>query len=508
MSVVRLDPQTVRALTDQELRARVEAMVQARIRWAHDRPESFIEYALPHERTGQPVVNGRHHVEWQQYLDTARRAVLWAPVEHAKTSQISVGRLLWTIGRNPTGRYALISNTAVQASKILQAIRGHIEHNERVRQVFPRLARSSRDGDTWHSTALTVERPTYAKDPTLTAGGIGAPITGARFDGAVLDDVLDFGNTRTLEQLAKLEEWHDTTLAPRLTEHAFEWFVSTPWSTEDLGHRLARRPGFSSRRYSAVLNPTAPMTEWRPLWPEAFSRERLAEIYQGTTPRNFARKYLCEVRSDTSSRFDQAWIDAMLEAGKGWPQFTRTPVSNGIPWPTFTGVDLGVGEREEHDLSAIFTIAIEPTGKRRRVVCEIQSGRWTAPEIVGRILDVHARFGSIVLVESNGAQRFLLQFASDRGVPIRPFTTTSANKYDESFGVETLAVEMRAGLWLVPSGPDGSSPSSEAREWCRELLYYQPGAHTGDRLMASWFAREGARQWNPQIFGRHALQDR
>ena len=26
-----------------------------------------------------------------------------------------------------------------------------------------------------------------------------------------------------------------------------------------------------------------------------------------------------------------------------------------------------------------------------------------------------------------------------------------------------------------------------------EMLYYTPDSHTGDRLMASWFAREGVR---------------
>ena len=32
------------------------------------------------------------------------------------------------------------------------------------------------------------------------------------------------------------------------------------------------------------------------------------------------------------------------------------------------------------------------------------------------------------------------------------------------------------------------------REWVDEILYYDPVSHTGDRLMASWIAREGARR--------------
>jgi hypothetical protein len=42
----------------------------------------------------------------------------------------------------------------------------------------------------------------------------------------------------------------------------------------------------------------------------------------------------------------------------------------------------------------------------------------------------------------------------------------------------------------------------------REMLFYSPEAHTGDRLMASWFAREGARSFAPTVFGQHNLQAR
>ncbi len=34
----------------------------------------------------------------------------------------------------------------------------------------------------------------------------------------------------------------------------------------------------------------------------------------------------------------------------------------------------------------------------------------------------------------------------------------------------------------------------EVDAWVNEMLYYDPRSHTGDRLMASWFAREAARQ--------------
>jgi hypothetical protein len=52
--------------------------------------------------------------------------------------------------------------------------------------------------------------------------------------------------------------------------------------------------------------------------------------------------------------------------------------------------------------------------------------------------------------------------------------------------VESLAVEFERGQWIVPDAP-------MTRAWVRELLAYNPAGHTGDRVMASWLAREALR---------------
>jgi hypothetical protein len=104
------------------------------------------------------------------------------------------------------------------------------------------------------------------------------------------------------------------------------------------------------------------------------------------------------------------------------------------------------------------------------------------------------RFDSEILVEDNGAQQFLLDMCQGR-VPVRGYTTTASRKFSEKFGVESLAVEMRNGLWILPSGGAGLSVPDEGKAWMNEALYYDPEAHTGDRLMASWLAREALRKY-------------
>lgn len=113
-----------------------------------------------------------------------------------------------------------------------------------------------------------------------------------------------------------------------------------------------------------------------------------------------------------------------------------------------------------------------------------------------RIIDTHNRYHSIIAVENNAAQEYILQFTKQvSAVPIVPHHTGS-NKVDPIFGVQSIAVEMSNGKWIIPS--QGGSCAPEISAWVQEMLYYDPSKHTGDRLMSSWFARELSRKQKPR----------
>lgn len=471
----------------QRARARRRSQIEA----ARERTEDFIEYAIPDEESGRPLRNAAFHVEWQEFLRAHRMAVLVAPIEHAKTLQIGVGKTLHILGRNPSLRGAIISNTSALAEKVLRGVRTHIERNARVRDVFPRLVPSSRPEDPWHGSAITVERETIARDPSLQALGAYGPVVGSRLDFIVVDDILDFENTRTEEQRDKLLEWFETTVLTRLAPNGSLYVIGTPWHPDDLLHVLEKRPGFASRRYSAVDNADDPPERWKPLWPERWPLHRLRERAENTSDMVFARKYLCRVRMDANARFKQAWIERAIQLGRGLSLYPEAPKAQGgiRSLACFTGVDLGIGERDESALTVLFTIALRDDG--RRLLVNIESGHWQAPEILDRLESHYQRYSSVIMVETNGAQRFIAQLAGER-VPVQSWNTGS-NKWDEQFGVESMAVELRNMQWVVPSGAGGDRVSPEVQAWIREMLYYSPTAHTGDRLMASWLAREALR---------------
>lgn len=502
--LLRLADDEIAGLSTAQLMDRLAAMREANIRAAVDDSCDFVDYALPDEETGEPVESQWFHREWHEHIDDHRLSVILAPVEHAKSSSIAVGKVLHRIGKNPNLRCAIISNGEDSAQKPLRAIRAHIERNARVREVFPHLVPSTHPEAPWGESAITVERSRIMRDPTLQALGVGGQIVGSRLDLIVLDDVLDFKNTLTAEQCAKTVHWFETTVLTRLTANGRIIVIGTPWAASDLLAVLQTRVDWAAKIYSAVENPDDSAEKWRPIWPQRWPIPRLLERLRTTTTLTFWRKYMCRITSDATSRFAQEWIDTCRRLGIG-RSFLRTQPTlhpQGTKLKCFTGVDLGMSPRKrrlyagiEHGegLTVFFTIAIDP--RARRVICEIDSGRWKAPAIIDKLASIHARFDSTIAVEDNGAQAFLVQWAQTRMIPIVEHTTTSLNKYDESYGVETIGVEMRNGLWVFPSGPkgDGFENDGEMRKLEAKLLQYTPDGHTADEIMAMWIAREAAR---------------
>lgn len=471
-----------RLLLDDADREEALAARRVRIGCAANDCAEFCSLVLRDEKTGGPIKPRDVHYHWHDLCARHPRLVIWSHTESGKSQQVSIGRPLWMLGRDPTRRIAIVSNTFGQAQKIIRTIASYIERPGIIHEIFPNL----RKGEPWTANLLTVKRETQSKDPSVQACGVHGNITGARVDDLILDDVLDYENTRTRAMRQDLIAWFQATLVGRLTAGGTVTAIGTVFHKADLLHDLTRADGTYVGRRFPVLDENGEST-WVERWPKSRIEQRRLEL--GSV--EFARQMMCRPRDDEEARFKREWIDDCLQRGDGLsllPRLDIVPNGAGV----FTGVDLGVSQAESADKTAIFTLLLHPNGDRQPI--GLESGRWSGPEIVRRIFDAHRRYHSIIYVENVAGQDFLLQFTREVGpIPVRPFTT-GRNKAHPEFGVEGLAVELQNKKWIIPNHGGRCHPEIEA--WIDELLYYDPKEHTGDRLMASWFAREGARRFD------------
>lgn len=434
----------------------------------------FARHVLKDERTGKSIVAAPVHKYWHNVLERSDRCVIWSHVDAGKTQQLAVARPIWRVGRNPNRRVAIVSNTMTQASKIIRTIGQYLESSKEVKEVFPHLRPARNSSLPWTHSQLTVERSAISKDPTFQACGVHGNIMGARIDDLVLDDILDFENTRTKHARDELLRWILNTLIGRLTDESTVWVIGNAWHPEDAMHELAKMPRFTAYRFPVVRDGTEEST-----WPVSWTPKRIAKAREDMGPLEFARQLLCRSRDDSSARFKREWIDVSIGVGRGFRMVPRVKdLPNG--YAIFHGVDLAVSKRDSADLTVIFTGLLHPDFRRQ--VLNIAVGRWSGPEILQRIEDIDARYGGIFMVENVASQQYLVQFAQTlTRATVAPFTT-GKNKVDPTFGVESLAAELAAGKWIIPNHKGKMEPEVEA--WVSEMLYYDPAQHTGDRLMA------------------------
>ncbi len=406
------------------------------------------------------------------------------------TQQVSIGRVLFDLGRNPELRNVIISATASAATKIGTVIKQYIEESDELHEVFPNLQPG---GKKWTENAFTVRRKSRAKDASVQSVGLYGMIYGSRIDRLVLDDVLRWENVQTAAARDKSERWLLSTLWGRMTARSKMWWLGNAWHPQDAMHNIAKNERWLARRYP-VLDETG-----KSVWPEQWSMDRIEAFKIDPGPLEYARQLMCKSQDDSSRRCKDEWIKLCKAEGEGIAMvhalnlLDRDVVPEGCF--TVTGVDLASSKKKSamQKLTAktvVFTILVYPN-EDRQVLC-VDSGQFTAPQIRDKVIEHHDRYGSSVFVEDNGVQGWMLELISEkRAIPVLAFHT-GMNKWDPATGVETVFVEFSNAKWVIPS-IDGVPLSQEVIEWLSECSNFHPSTHTGDHLMAAWFAKEGAR---------------
>jgi hypothetical protein len=485
----------------------------------------FYEFTIRHETTKRPLKPAPHQRLMFTFVMDHEMCVVRQPIGTGKTFGMTAIGLFLT-GTDVTQRGAIVSKAQGQASKVLRMVDDYITDpnlSAPVKLVFPWLEKSKRPGEPWTQSAITVDRPAGIRDPSLVAVGLDGAIQGARLSWVLGDDILDADNTLTAAGREQTHSRFDSRILSRLDPTGGRAVVTnTPWDLQDLTYKLEQvgwptmsmdiygNIWFSSKvseewiRKTGLLRPSnlkagcwrlvefdPDPTESTPLWPERYSLETIKKIRDIKLPHEFARLFLCHPFDEQAMRCQKDWIDKAKQAGRGM-LFDLGKPREGLP--VYTGVDIGIGDTSHHDLSSLFTFQLLEDG--RRLVIDIESGRWSGPVIAEKVIEKHDRFGGVISVESNTAQDFIRQFVlRDRPtMRIRAHSTNKATKYNVDFGVESIFTEFKHGLWIVPCDNELNT-HPEIDRWLEACLYYQPPpAHTDDRIMACWIARECSRR--------------
>jgi phage terminase large subunit-like protein len=444
----------------------------------------------------KPWVQQPFHREWQGLLPARGPAhvVIVAPRESAKTSQM-VGRVIWELGRDPNLRIKIVTSTDDLASDIVAAIGKQIQHNPRIRLVFPHLRPASES--VWpkpgaRANRLVVVRTTQEKDPSVSGHSILSTGTGGRADLIIFDDVVDLRNAISQPSLRDqvkrsfYEVWMNL-LGPQ----GRAVYVATVWHEDDLTAELAGlglhrpSPGWTIWCEPAINEATGEL-----LWPDKWTAEALEARRAQVGARVFSRQFLLKPVADEEALFPESVLRVCLALGRGW-EAGKTEQDEG--WRRFIGVDLAISQSEKASYTVAFVIAVD--AEKRRLPLEIVRRRQRFEDTVRMIQELFRKYRPVqIRVENNAYQEALLQHLrhTDPTIPVVGHTT-GRQKADERIGLPGLAATMANGGWVIPCGGEPHPADCEC-SWCAwvgELRAYPVGAHD-DTVMAMWLADAAA----------------
>lgn len=485
---------------------------------ARDDPQKFFEYVLLEEKSREPITVAAHQELLLAFIMAHPRCIIKLPVGHSKT-YTTAGLAMWLLGNNPGMRGAIISATQAQAAKPVGMVRDYIENSHALHDVFPQLLPSQRQGDSWTMTELTVQRPFGIRDASLAAYGVDGALPGSRLSFILVDDILTRENTATPEARKKVYDFIQTTVNSRLDPKNTRFIVcNTPWHPEDAVAALEKTgmPCLTMRIDGEIvltntdwdhpgLRPQHPnSTECRlvahdpdpgnttPLWPETYPPEIIAEIRTNFLPVFFAQLFMCNARSDEDAICKDEYIEKCKQLGRALGMFAMVPRAPAGFTATITGIDIGIADNAKAGKSAYVTHGIHADG--RQVLLDAEAGHYPADVIISKAIKKHEMYGSILVVENNAAQELVRQIIQkqDLSISVRAHTT-GKEKANVVWGLPALFNDFAQGTYALPNNTNGVC-EGPVQDFVDQCLYYRPQKHTGDLLMAAYFARALAKK--------------
>lgn len=376
-----------------------------------------------------------HHYLMYQATMESKRTIIHVPVDHSKSTNLTLIYPLWRLINNRNLRLVIFSNTARQAKKFGKRLRDNITGNPNLIRDFGDYLYKDKDGK-WNDTEGHVVRDAdqQSTDATYQFLGAGGSVNGSRIDLAILDDITDEESRKSQAKREDLEDWFVNTLLTRLTKDAKLLMIGTVQHRQDLLCMMSENKAFRYVKLSALDENRGLV-----LWPARYDMERLMEKKQEMGSEAFERQFKNNREAGTGGAFKREWIHY-----HGSAEDKKTPPYEFLKW--FIACDPSTGIADDYTAIAIGAVSRE----NEVFLSEVIKEKLTPYNTVLRLEELYEMYKPhMIYVESIAYQYALVDLLnrSDAMMPIKPITHHASSKAER---ISSLAGHFEAGnrIWL------------------------------------------------------------
>ncbi len=204
--------------------------------------------------------------------DVRRLQVLWPPGSGKTT--ILVAYAAYAIGKNPNVRIGIVTHT-LDYSRDLSMQVENILRSRAHQDVFGDVVTQAKK--------ITADEKFFARSdvrlihPTLLALGVGSSTIGYRLDLILGDDVVTQQNSRSEVERRNIQSYWFGSLMRRLEPRGRVINFGSRWYSSDL-YGVLKNKKFKTIEFKILPEGNPP--RYRPLWPERFNEQAIAEAYE------------------------------------------------------------------------------------------------------------------------------------------------------------------------------------------------------------------------------------
>ena len=414
--------------------------------------------------------------EIQQWATTDQPYVLilQMPPGHAKSEYAKLA-CTWTHARDTDANLVYTSYAQRKAEEHLSGLQ-EIMDSDRYRSMFPK-ARIPVKGKSEGGARRTVNHHEMIDgEGHLAAVGMGGPITGGRYDVAVIDDPLKGPKeARSKKILEDQWRWYTRTLMTRKRPDRPMRILMllTRWSLGDLAGRIQEEQPDRCKvvSFPALKEPGGddrdPREVGEALWPAVEKREDLLEIKR-LDPEGFESLY-------QQNPVPSGGTIVKKDDIRRWKQLP------GLDGQWVQSWDLRAGGKSKQSSFAVGQLWFSPKSEPGNAyLIDQRRGRWDINETLSEMIDASqdSLWGRATtkLVEKKADGRAVIPMLQKKIAGIEPINPVG----DKEARLQAVAPFFRSGNVYLP--PD--SAAEWAREWVHEITTF-PGSKQDDQVDAA-----------------------
>lgn len=350
-----------------------------------------------------------------------------------KSTICTITKIIHLLVKDRDLRILIASKTSGNAEAFLKEIKSHLEDNVLLIELFGKFY-DAHQVCKWDTREIEVlGRKRKAKESSITCASVGSQVVGKHFDCIFSDDLVDEDNSRTMHMRERTKTWFYQTLDPCLeppdpeVPHRGEHHIlGTRYHYDDLMGHLQKHELKEAHQVIPALDERE-----RSPWPEKFppswfhkKRERAGTII-------FNAQYQCDTAAMQGEVFQ--YDHCQIVDDSQIPEGLRM----------FIGVDLAIGEKEQHDLFALVVLGL--CKQNNRYVIEYVDGHLRFSEQTKTILKYYRRHDPVRLcIEANAYQAAQYQTLKDEDKDLRIVPVyTDKDKITRAWKLSSLFEEQK-----------------------------------------------------------------